>query len=351
MHGKKIERARTSLPDWRVVDETLDAEAGEIIARVDLAALTANNVTYAVHGGAPLFYWRFFPASQDDWGVVPLWGYGTVVESRNPDIAVGSRFYGYWPSASHLKLKPGPLKSGGFSDMAAHRQGLAPVYNAYRPAGSITPEAEPLVALFQPLFGTAFVLDHVLGATAGNATIILTSASSKTALGTAFNLSRRPGVTVIGLTSAANRDFVRSTGYYSMVLTYDEIDQLDPAAPAVLVDFAGNGPLKAKLHQHLKGLQASHIVGDTHWASPGEAVLPGPQPELFFAPSAWESRAKEIGPAAFDAELSAALQSFLKTVPGWLNVVQYHGPEGHAQAFDELLQGRAPADRGAIWRP
>jgi len=351
MQGKRIERRRDSLGQWRVLDETLSAAEGEIIARVDLAALTANNVTYAVHGGAPLFYWRFFPASDDAWGVVPVWGYGTVVESRNPEIVVGSRFYGYWPSASHLKLKPGSVKAGGFSDMAEHRQGLAPVYNAYRPVGAVTREAEPLVALFQPLFGTAFVLDHVLGSAAGDATIILTSASSKTALGTAFNLGRRPGVKVVGLTSVANRDFVVSTGYYTEVLTYDEIARLDQDSPCVLVDFAGNGPLKAKLHRHLKGLRASHIVGDTHWDTSGQADLPGPQPVLFFAPSAWEARAKEIGPAAFDSELSAALQSFLRTVPAWLKVSDYAGPEGHAQAFDDLLQGRAPANRGAIWRP
>lgn len=351
MQGKKIERRRESLSDWREVPETLTAADGEIIARVDLAALTANNVTYAVHGGAPLSYWRFFPASDDGWGVVPVWGFGTVIESRHPDIAVGSRFYGYWPSASHLKMNPGPLKANGFSDMSEHRQGLAPVYNAYRPAAAMPAAAEPLLALFQPLFGTAFVLDHVLGSMAADAIIILTSASSKTALGTAFNLSRRPGVKVVGLTSAANRDFVASTGYYTSVLTYDEIGLLDSDAPCILLDFAGNGPLKAKLHHHLKGLRASHIVGDTHWDTTGQAELPGPQPELFFAPSAWEARAREIGPAAFDAELSAALQSFLKTVPAWLKVEDYSGTQGHAHAFDDLLQGRAPAERGAIWRP
>jgi len=351
MQGSRIERRRDSLADWREIPETLSAADGEIIAQIDFAALTANNVTYAVHGAAPLFYWRFFPASDDAWGVVPLWGFGTVVESRNPAIAVGSRFYGYWPSASHLRLKPGPLKANGFSDMAEHRQGLAPVYNAYRRVAAATSGEEPLFALFQPLFGTAFVLDHVLKDTAGDATIILTSASSKTALGTAFSLSRRPGARVTGLTSAANRDFVASTGYYTTVLSYDEIGRLDPDSPSILVDFAGNGPLKAKLHRHLKGLKASHIVGNTHWDTSGESELPGPRPALFFAPSAWEERAKKTGPAAFEAELSAALQSFLKTVPAWLKVENYHGAQGHAQAFDDLLSGRAPAERGAIWHP
>ncbi len=351
MTGYRIERRRDALAEWRQLPDPLVAAEGEVIAEIELAALTANNVTYAVHGGPPLHYARFFPAADPAWSVVPLWGYGKIIESRNADVAVGARFYGYWPSASHVKLVPGPSKHGGFADQSAHRQGLAPVYNAYRAADAVTAQQAPLVATFQPLFGTAFVLDHVLGQAAPGTSIVMTSASSKTALGTAFNLGRRHGLKLIGLTSAGNLEFVRKTEYYTDILTYDEIERLDHGAPSVLVDFAGNGALKRRLHTHLKGLVASHIVGDTHWAAPGEADLPGPAPALFFAPSAWEARAAEVGPATFEAELAAALQAFLATVPDWLRIETYKGPQGHAEAFDALLNGKAPADRGAVWRP
>jgi hypothetical protein len=352
MAGYSIERSRKDLGDWRAVPLDLAPGDGEVVARVDLAALTSNNVTYAVHGGPPLFYWNFFPASDSAWGVVPVWGYATVTASRAPHVAEGSRLYGYWPSATHLRLQPGPSKAGGFSDMAPHRQGLAAVYNSYRPADDVAnPGTQALNALFQPLYGTGFVLAHSLaGDVAARRQIILTSASSKTALSTAFNLSRA-GARPIGLTSAGNRGFVERTGFYDRVLTYDAVDQLDGAAPAVLVDFAGNGALKARLHTHLTGLSASHIVGDTDWNSPAGAELAGPQPALFFAPSAWEARAREIGPAAFDAELSQSLSAFLETTPRWLTVETVAGPDGYAQAFGNLLANKAPANLGLVWKP
>ncbi len=352
MTGYSIERARNDLSNWRTTALELEPAEGEAIARIDLAALTSNNVTYAVHGGPPLFYWNFFPATDAAFGVVPVWGYATIVASRAAHIAEGSRFYGYWPSATHLRLQPGPLKAGGFSDMAAHRQGLAPVYNSYRPADAVSdPATQALNALFQPLYGTGFVLAHSLSAdVASGHTILLTSASSKTALATAFNLGRA-GAPPIGLTSPTNRAFVEKSGLYSRVLTYDEVETLDPSAASVLVDFAGNGALKARIHSHLKGLTASHIVGDTDWSGPKTNELDGPPPALFFAPTAWEARAREIGPAAFEAELASSLADFLATTPAWLTVEPVTGSEGYADAFGRLLANKAPASLGLVWRP
>ncbi len=351
MRGYSIEVSRSDLADHHQIPLDLAAAEDEIIARVDLAALTSNNITYAVHGGAPLHYWNFFPASAPDRGIVPVWGYGTVIHSRAAGVDEGLRLFGYWPSATHLKLRPGPVKAGGFSDIADHRQSLAPVYNSYRPTPHVPGQAEPLVALFQPLYGTGFVLAHSLAAdVAAGRQILLTSASSKTALATAWNL-KRAGHGTIGLTSAANRAFVERTGFYGRVLAYDELESLDAAAPAVLVDFSGNARLKARLHRHLKGLSASHIVGDTNWNETADEPLEGPQPALFFAPAHWEARARQIGPQAFDAELAQSMADFLATTPGWLHVESSSGPAGYADSFNRLLANKVRPDQGLIWRP
>ena len=66
-------------------------------------------------------------------------------------------------------------------------------------------------------------------------TVVLSSASSKTANGLAFLLSRREGTDVIGLTSSASAEFARGIGVYDHVITYDELDSL-PAERAVYVD-------------------------------------------------------------------------------------------------------------------
>jgi hypothetical protein len=92
-------------------------------------------------------------------------------------------------------------------------------------------------------------------------------------------------------------------------------------------------------------------VGDTDWSSESTQPSEGPTPILFFAPSAWEARAREIGPAAFEAERAASMDAFLATTPGWLKVESISGPEGYAAGFGQLLANRAGADTGLIWRP
>lgn len=346
-----IERCRTQLARQQVVQQPRTPADGEAVAAIELAAITANNLTYATHGGPPLNYWDFFPASTPDWGIVPLWGFARIVESRTPGLPEGTRLYGYWPSASHLLLKPGPLSPAGFTDRSSHRQALAPVYNRYRIVGAAEPARDPLIALFQPLYGTGFVLDRALAeAGPADAAVLLTSASAKTALATAFNLTRR-GVETIGLTADANRAFVESTGCYRRVLAYDSIETLPPDRPTVLLDIAGNAGLRGRIHRHLRALRASHLVGDTHRRPAPPEPLPGPTPEFFFAPTHFEAQTRALGAAGFEAALGESLSAFLAEAGRWLRVTTEAGPDGYARAFDALLEGRADPAAGTVWQP
>ncbi len=355
--GYRIETEKAELTRHRVLEEAPEPAPGEAIARVDLVAVTANNVTYAVHHGPPLHYGAFFPASGPEWLVVPLWGFATITASRAGGVAEGERVYGYWPSASHLRLLPRARAGGGFSDMAAHRQPMAAVYNAYVPAGSVAPSPadEAAAALFRPLFGTGFALDAALAGNPEEAAraehLLFTSASSKTALGAAWCLKQRGTHRVIGLTSARNRAFVARTGLYDEVLAYDEVEALPPERPVVLVDFAGNGATMQRLHRHLRALAASHIVGDTHWQAPAAADLPGPKPSFFFAPATMAELSARMGPAGFQSALSTRMARFLADARNWLTVVDHDGPDGFAAAFDPLVTGRADPATASVWRP
>jgi len=72
---------------------------GQIRLAVDSFSFTANNITYAaagdIHG-----YWQFYPPVGEDslgWGVIPVWGFATVVDSCCNQITVGERLFGYFP--------------------------------------------------------------------------------------------------------------------------------------------------------------------------------------------------------------------------------------------------------------
>jgi hypothetical protein len=97
--------SRADLATTRLVGRVPPAlEHGQVRLRVDRVGVTANNVTYAVLGDS-FHYWDCFPTAPG-WGLVPLWGFAEVEESRVQGVAEGQRLYGYLPPAGHLAVRP-----------------------------------------------------------------------------------------------------------------------------------------------------------------------------------------------------------------------------------------------------
>lgn len=327
-------------------------QAGQVRLSVERFALTANNITYAAFGEA-MNYWGFYPA-EPGWGRIPVWGFGDAIESRNPGVAVGERFYGYYPMSSSVVLQPVRVSATGFLDGAEHRAALHAVYNTYNRCSAdpfYTPQTEDIQALLRPLFITSWLIDDFLadngffGAGEGSTgVVLLSSASSKTAYGTAFQLARRQGIEVVGLTSAGNLEFCRSLGCYHRVLSYDQLDQIAADAACVYVDFAGNAGLRRAIHTRLANLKYNCSVGGTHVEQLGGAKdLPGPRATLFFAPAQIKKRHSEWGPEGLGERLLEGWRTFTgkvcdPTAP-WLVVEHRHGPEAVKTVYAEVLGG------------
>src|SRR5687768_1386255 len=113
---REVHISKQDIRDTRIA-MIKQAPVGEGAARLklDLFALTANNVTYAAMGTGMLGYWDFFPAS-DGFGKVPVWGFATVTESNAAGVEVGARYYGYYPLAETLDVTPAKAGPRGFSD-------------------------------------------------------------------------------------------------------------------------------------------------------------------------------------------------------------------------------------------
>jgi hypothetical protein len=366
---------RDDLRSCRVVPAPVAPDAapapGEVLLRVDAFAFTANNVTYAAFGDA-MSYWQFFPAP-DGWGRIPVWGFADVVRSAHDAVAPGERYYGYYPMSTHLLVQPERIGPDGFSDGAPHRKPLHPVYNRYqRTAADPGYDAalEPQQMLLRPLFITSFLIDDFLADNGffGADTVVLSSASSKTAYGTAFLLSRRARaeggtgrpVRVVGLTSRPNAAFVKRLGCYDEVLGYDEIGRLPAGAPTAYVDMAGNADTRAAVHRHLaQRLVYSCAVGGTHWdhlglggGSAPAGPLPGPKPTLFFAPAQVKKRHADWGPGGLEQRVAAAWQRFMRPVTDpanpWMRVIRGRGPQAVEQVVRQMLDGRAAPDEGHV---
>lgn len=338
---------RAGLARTGLATRTATLAEGQAAFAVESFALTANNVTYAAHG-VDMRYWDFYPAPEGH-GIVPVWGFARCVESRVEGLEAGARVYGYWPFADGAVLTPAKLSPRGFVDAADNRRELAAVYNGYARADAAMGE-EAIQALFRPLYITSFLLDAQLGD--GGGTAVLSSASSKTALGLAHALKARGNWRVIGLTSPGNAAFVAATGCYDSVLAYGDAATLTAGAPATFVDFAGDGALRAAVHAALEGaLTASIVVGDTHWDVGGNPHAVGPKPQFFFAPAVLADRLKDWGQTGFDARLAAGWAAFVGSAAAWLRVETVDGLTAAQAAWVRMVGGDLDPAAGIIVRP
>jgi hypothetical protein len=353
--------ARHDLQDCRFIETRLPEAAAlpdeALLIKIDRFAFTANNITYAELGDQ-LGYWQLFPAP-GNFGNIPVWGFGEVIASRHPGIDIGERLFGYFPMATHLAIEAADVSRRGLRDAAAHRQGVAPVYNAYaRVTGdpAFAGRHGDHQALLRPLFMLSFLVDDFLHENDfyGARSVMLSSASSKTAFGLAHLLhTKRRGIRVIGLTSAANAGFVQSLGCYDDVLTYDLAASLPPDSPVAFVDMAGNSELRARLHRHFGDrMKYSGRLGLTHRRSlPDEPELPGARPTWFFAPDQIRKRAREWGPGGIDARFGEAWSGFAPTLSRRLTVVEGRGPAAVKQIYLDTLNGHIPPQQGHMLAP
>jgi len=352
-----VERGNLRHCKWVPAPEP-DLRSGQVLLKVADFAFTANNVTYAVAGDM-MSYWSFFP-TEPGWGRIPVWGFGDVIRSNHDGVTEGARVFGYLPMSTHLLVTADRIDRSGFVDGAPHRQPLPAVYNQYSlVANDPTYEAEheDQQMLFRPLFMTAFLLDDFLADNGffGARTVVLSSASSKTAFGLAFLLhrNRRIECDVIGLTSPGNLAFVEGLGCYDRVARYDDIRSLPSEVPVVFVDMAGDGVVLNAFHRHCgDNVKHSCIVGATHWERRArEGELPGAQPTFFFAPTQLQKRLREWGPGGLQQRYGTAWRQFLEFTEPRIRVVRGRGRAAVERVYLETLEGRSRPDEGHVLSP
>jgi hypothetical protein len=337
---------------------------GEAEFAIDLVALTANNVTYAALGpktpflGKDAGYWDFF-GERDEPGRLPVWGFATVTRSTVEGVAMGEQFYGYWPLASHTVLQPGNVRGAGFADISARRAKLPGGYNVYTrlPAlGDYRPADRDWWPIYRPLFLTGWLIadqfededDY------GAAAVIVSGASSKTAIGFAHTMKARgDGPVLIGLASPRSRDFTEATGLYDQVIDYDDVAALALDGRVAMVDFAGNPAATRAVHDRFgDSLAIDLIVGITHWdAERGGSPLPGPRPVGFFAPGRMEKRAADWGAPHYRRAAENAWLGFIDDAKALTAIARRSGGEAALAAYRDAVAGTMDPRVGVLVEP
>lgn len=351
-----VKRDRLEQTGWLHALTRADGElaSGELLLRVDRYAFTSNNITYALLGELA-HYWDFFPAAAG-WGRIPVWGFADVIASRVPELPEGERIFGYLPMSPFLKVQPVKVSAGTFHDASEHRRALPAIYQMYRRQPAQDQHVEDMQSLLQPLAGTGFLIDDWLHESKlfGARQILIGSASSKTALASAFMLSRRAGrdFQLIGLTSARHRAFCERVGYYDRVVDYDAIRSLAGDVPSVFIDMSGASKVRGAVHEHFHDtLRFSSLVGLTHADLSPPAALPGPQPQMFMAPAVIEKLRTARGADGVQALLAEANAAFCSSAKAWLEVQRLTGQPGIEAAYQRVRAGQIEPHQGVILSP
>jgi hypothetical protein len=333
-------------------------EQGQALLRIARVAITTNNITYAAFGDA-MQYWSFFPTNDDAWGHMPVWGFADVVASMVRGIEVGERFYGYFPISSHLCVVPQRVTARGFYDGAEHRRPLTSAYNQYSRCSQDTgylPQREDHQMIVRPLFITSFMLADFLQDNGyfGARQMVVSSASSKTAYGTAFCLQAVREIELIALTSERNAAFVEGLGCYRQTRTYDALGSIRADVPTLYVDFSGAEPLRERVHHHF----GDALVHDCFAGSAQntgflrDTGLPGPAPTFFFAPVQIRKRNADWGHAVFNQRFNAAQLGFIERIADparpWMTVVENVGYAAAQGVIEQLHAGRTEPRLGHV---
>lgn len=344
--GRIVESPATELGD------------GEVRVKVDRFAFTANNITYAVMGNQ-LRYWQFFPPNGDNaeqWGIIPVWGFADVVESKCNELQVGERLFGYFPPANEMISTPSKVSDASFIDASEHRKELPPGYNLYRRVnnepGYDRAHDDNRMLLFV-LHLTSFCLHDLLESNNwfDAEQVVIISASSKTSTGLAYGLADDENAPhVVGLTSDRNLGFVESIGAYDSVLSYADIEKIDPNKATAIIDMSANTDVLSRLHTHLgDNMRYTSNVGLTHWHETRQ--LDGiitERSHQFFAPGHIQQRMKDWGPEEFGQRSTAYVMNSMAKSASWLKIKELGGVQGLSEVYSEVCDGKVAADEGLV---
>ncbi|KAJ3486962.1 hypothetical protein NLJ89_g11759 [Agrocybe chaxingu] len=375
---------------------------------MDRFGFSANNVTYQALGEHPHFrYFDFHPAPKasdgstgpETHGLIPVWGFGTVVVSSHPKIQEGERVYGYFAPTRYLLLQVAPADVNKYS-FYVPRPHLPPDRRPYNQVlrcatdsqYSPDPLAEDLTMLYRPLFWTSYWCEdwlHSSGYRGGVSNVLISSASSKTAFCLAYLIGKRikrgeisANTEIIGLTSKRNVAFTKKLALYHEVYDYESFT----AAPSfqggqekrwLYVDVAGSGDLNKRITAHFSSPYTGRIaacvaLGMTNLSPSSEAGTSmnwsvnafdtaatndsnevtssfWPRMEQFFMVEWLDVRRHQIPIVEIFERQNRAWKELMQDCTGWVELERVNGPAAVKKAYEKLSKEGLGPDKGLIW--
>jgi Protein of unknown function (DUF2855) len=230
--------------------------------------------------------------------------------------------------------------------------------------------------LYRPLFWTSFWAEDWLFTAPnkpynGATTILISSASAKTAFCLAYLIKKRsyPGVRVIGLTSKENLNFTRGLGLYSSVFTYGDVEGGlgEYNGTWIYVDVAGNEANNSRVWKMLGSrvvrsvsLGVTNLSPSTQstYIMPVSGVTKSPTTrapaasspvEFFFMPEWLADRRRSLTASDIFKMQQAAWTALMRDCRAWVVLERTWGAEEVQRIYAETVRGRVGPEKGMVW--
>jgi hypothetical protein len=328
---------------------------GEVSLRVERFGLSTNNATYIKLGDEPTIrFFDAFPGVAEGYGRVPVWGFCRVEESRHPEVPEGGRYFGYLSASTQLVVRPRPEPTG-FLDTRADRHTLHDWYRRFTTVGEPDP-LDDVRTVIRPVYAASFQIAELAReqARTGARSVLITSASSKTAVGAAHRIARTSGLPVIGLTAREHVGFVTGLGLYDAVYPYEAVPEMPVRPPVLVVDFTRSAERLAAIYRRLAGrITATALIGYTDPAAVHQPPpLGDPEPFNFFTPDREDESMRAEGAAGYHARYTAAEEEFVREIAAsYVDIQRQEGPAAVASSVRSLVDDGGAPEVGAVLTP
>jgi len=253
-----------------------------------------------------------------------------------------------------------------------------------------TPAAEDLTMLYRPLFWTSYWCEDWLFLSnyrGGASTILLSSASSKTAFCLAYLIQKRigrgevgPNLKVVGLTSKGNLEFTSGLGLYHDVLEYGSFTsspmfQIAAAEKRwIYIDLASNDSINQRIFNHFASPNAGTLLAcivlgvttvtptssnastldwntNTFTITNNTAISASspPQSENFFMVEWLDIRRHQLSPSEIFGRQARAWKDFMQDGTSWVKIDHVRGGDAVKQAYEAVAKNGISPEKGLIW--
>merc|ERR1712176_1332804 len=188
----------------------------------------------------------------------------------------------------------------------------------------------------------AFYMDENLLVDTGMInSVIISCASSKTALALAYCLRMREMRYVVGLTSKEHLEFVKSTDLYHDVFTYDDVSSLPTDHTVVYMDFKCDGDLRYALSLRLStNLMYTMVLGPAVFQKRmKDQLFEKRAREVLFDESSWRDRRRlvaEVTKTGRNEKLRYSYKAFVERMQQQMQVRRVSGETAFKDMYNSV---------------